>query len=109
VSHTLSLRPVSRADDAFLFELYASTRSDLAALGLGDVQRHMLLHVQWMAQRHGVPAVLLNQSGQPENLYSGSANTTLAPQSIGVSGGSQPHDNMQPYQCVTSITRFRKR
>jgi ribosomal protein S18 acetylase RimI-like enzyme len=53
VPHTLSLRPVSPADDAFLFELYASTRSDIASLGLSGAQRDMLLRVQWMAQRHG--------------------------------------------------------
>jgi ribosomal protein S18 acetylase RimI-like enzyme len=53
VSHTLSLRPVTSADDAFLFELYASTREDIAALGLGDARRTALMHVQWMAQRNG--------------------------------------------------------
>ena len=53
MSHTLSLRPVTPADDAFLFELYASTREDIAALGLGDARRTALLHVQWMAQRNG--------------------------------------------------------
>jgi ribosomal protein S18 acetylase RimI-like enzyme len=53
VSHLLSLRPVSPADDAFLFELYAATRPDIAALGLGGPQRDMLLRVQWMAQRQG--------------------------------------------------------
>jgi ribosomal protein S18 acetylase RimI-like enzyme len=53
VSHILSLRPVSPADDAFLFELYASTRWDIASLGLGDAQRELLLRGQWLAQRHG--------------------------------------------------------
>jgi len=53
VSHTLSFRPVTAADDAFLFELYASTRQDIAALGLGDSRRTALMHVQWMAQRNG--------------------------------------------------------
>jgi ribosomal protein S18 acetylase RimI-like enzyme len=53
VSHTLSLRPVTPADDAFLFELYASTREDIAALGLGDARRTALMHVQFMAQRNG--------------------------------------------------------
>ena len=53
MSHTLSLRPVTPADDAFLFELYASTREDIAALGLGDARRTALMHVQWMAQRNG--------------------------------------------------------
>jgi microcystin-dependent protein len=28
------------------------------------------------------------------------ANTTLAPQSVGNTGGNQPHDNMQPYLAV---------
>jgi ribosomal protein S18 acetylase RimI-like enzyme len=56
VSDTFSLRPVSPADDAFLLELYASTRPDIAALGLADTQREVLLRVQWMAQRHGYQA-----------------------------------------------------
>lgn len=53
MAHLLTLRPVSPADDAFLFELYASTRPDIASLGLGDAQRDMLLRVQWLAQRQG--------------------------------------------------------
>lgn len=53
VSQTFSLRPVTPEDDTFLFELYASTRPELAALGLGEAQRQMLLRVQWMAQRQG--------------------------------------------------------
>ncbi len=53
MSHTLSLRPVTPADDAFLFELYVSTREDIAALGLGDARRTALLHVQFVAQRNG--------------------------------------------------------
>jgi ribosomal protein S18 acetylase RimI-like enzyme len=53
VSHIIALRPVSPADDAFLFELYVSTRPDIAALGLGDAQRDVLLRGQWLAQRHG--------------------------------------------------------
>ena len=31
------------------------------------------------------------------------SNTTLAPQSVGASGGSQPHDNMQPYLVVNYL------
>ncbi|WP_224240285.1 GNAT family N-acetyltransferase [Hyalangium gracile] len=56
MSHPLSLRPVTPADDAFLFELYASTRPDIAALGLPVAQRDMLLRMQWTAQRHGYQA-----------------------------------------------------
>lgn len=31
------------------------------------------------------------------------ATAALAPQTIGLSGGSQPHDNMQPFLCVSFI------
>lgn len=51
----------------------------------------------------GVPAVLVNQSGQPENIYSTTPTTTMAPQSIGIAGGSQPHQNMQPFLCLSFI------
>jgi microcystin-dependent protein len=51
-----------------------------------------------------VPAVLVNSStGQPENAYSGAPNTTMAPQSVTLSGGSQPHDNMAPFLCLSFI------
>jgi ribosomal protein S18 acetylase RimI-like enzyme len=33
-------------------ELYATTRPDLATLGLGGAQRDMLLRMQWLAQRN---------------------------------------------------------
>ncbi|HSB09843.1 MAG TPA: tail fiber protein [Blastocatellia bacterium] len=37
----------------------------------------------------------------PANLYfTTPANTTMSPQAIGVSGGSQPHNNMSPYLVV---------
>ena len=45
----------------------------------------------------------------PAAIGSGSAyaqdppSTALAPQSIGTDGRGQPHDNMQPYQCVSFI------
>ena len=45
----------------------------------------------------------------PATIVGGSAyvqfapDTPLAPQSIQNTGGNQPHDNMQPYQCVSFI------
>jgi microcystin-dependent protein len=36
-------------------------------------------------------------------LFATAPNTNLAPQSIGISGGSQPHTNLQPYLCVNYI------
>lgn len=40
---------------------------------------------------------------QPVNMYSAAPNTTMNPASIGVAGGSQPHNNMQPYTCINFI------
>jgi microcystin-dependent protein len=38
------------------------------------------------------------------NLYSGTApNVAMASQAVGVAGGAQGHDNMQPYLCVSFI------
>jgi len=38
------------------------------------------------------------------HLYSGTPpNVAMASQAIGVAGGTQPHDNMQPYLCVSFI------
>lgn len=36
-------------------------------------------------------------------IYSTTANAQMSPQSIGLTGGNQPHDNLQPYLCVTFI------
>jgi microcystin-dependent protein len=51
-----------------------------------------------------VNAVLLDTSTQqPLNLYGNAPNTTMSPTAIGMAGGSQPHNNMQPYLCVSMI------
>ncbi len=43
-------------------------------------------------------------SGSSISLYRiGTPTAALAPQTIGLTGGSQPHDNMQPYVCVNYI------
>jgi microcystin-dependent protein len=39
----------------------------------------------------------------PLDSYSSSQNTTMNPAVIGASGGSQPHQNMQPYTCINFI------
>jgi microcystin-dependent protein len=35
--------------------------------------------------------------------HDGNPNTTMSPQAIGATGGSQPHDNMPPFLCVNFI------
>lgn len=52
----VTLRPATVDDDTFLFELYASTRSDeLSAIGWSDQQRDAFLRMQFEMQRRGRP------------------------------------------------------
>lgn len=37
------------------------------------------------------------------NTYKSTANTQMNPGAVGATGGSQPHENMQPYLCVSFI------
>jgi ribosomal protein S18 acetylase RimI-like enzyme len=47
-----TLRPVTPADEPFLFDLYATTRADeMAAWGLPDAQREAILKLQFIAQQ----------------------------------------------------------
>jgi microcystin-dependent protein len=41
--------------------------------------------------------------GDGVNSFAPSTNAALSPASIGISGGSQPHNNLQPYLCVNFI------
>lgn len=46
------------------------------------------------------------QSGRPPKqppLYDTNANVQMSPQALGVTGGSQPHNNMQPYLVMNYI------
>lgn len=50
------------------------------------------------------PAVLNEPSGSVAvNGYLASSNSTLNPAAIGVTGGNQPHPNLQPLLCVNFI------
>ena len=49
-------------------------------------------------------AVLANQSNQVVTMYGAApGNVTLAPAAIGAAGGSQPHENRQPFNTVNYI------
>lgn len=41
--------------------------------------------------------------GGATNYAATSDGSTLAPQAVGLAGGNQPHNNMQPYLCCTFI------
>jgi microcystin-dependent protein len=58
------------------------------------------------ANKFLAPAVAAKQGGgtQNVNIYgNGAANTTLNPQAITNTGGSQPHENMQPYLVLNIV------
>jgi microcystin-dependent protein len=48
-------------------------------------------------------ATSVDSNSQQVSAYGTVANTTMSPQAIGVAGGNQPHQNMQPYLCVSFI------
>ncbi|MBD0333178.1 MAG: phage tail protein, partial [Chitinophagaceae bacterium] len=41
--------------------------------------------------------------GAPADMYGTTPNTTMNVAAVSASGGSQPHTNMPPYQCVSFI------
>ena len=55
-ARTYLRRPATVADDAFLCELYASTRADLAVGDWPDATRGAFCEMQWRAQRAGYAA-----------------------------------------------------
>lgn len=69
----LNHRPAAERDDAFLFELYASTRAEeLAAWGWSAAQQEPFLRMQWLAQKRGYEArypseghCILEHEGRP--------------------------------------------
>lgn len=50
------------------------------------------------------PALLVDSRNNPINYLSNAApNTTLRPGNAGISGGSQPHNNIQPYLAINYL------
>lgn len=48
-------------------------------------------------------ATAVDANSQQVSAYGTTANTTMSPQAIGSAGGSQPHNNMQPFLCLSFI------
>jgi len=52
ITHSVTLRPAQANDEAFLFELYASTRAEeMAAWGWNEVQQQAFLGLQFRGQQ----------------------------------------------------------
>ncbi len=49
---------------------------------------------------HVLAPGVATSDGSPVNAYGTVIDTTLAPNAVGIAGGSQPHNNMQPYLVI---------
>jgi microcystin-dependent protein len=82
---------------------------------VGGVETVTLISNQMPAHTHAVNAVSdpansaiptagLWAADQAGDTYNDSnPNTTMNPQALGIAGGSQPHENMSPFLCVSFI------
>jgi len=64
---------------------------------------HPLLAVGAIGNDPNPNANLLAESSVASLYQAGAPATTMAPQSVGPLGGSQPHTNFQPYLCIDFI------
>ena len=64
---------------------------------------HVLLASSSIASSAKPDGRLLAQTSTFDAYQSAGTNTAMAPPSIGAVGGSQPHNNFQPYLCVSFI------
>jgi microcystin-dependent protein len=64
---------------------------------------HPFLATTNIADQNSVSGNLLAQPSVIEQYFAAAGSASLNPSSIGSTGGSQPHDNFQPYLCVDFI------
>src|SRR5437763_4638946 len=64
---------------------------------------HPLLGTPTIATATGPGGNILAQSSVAERYFPDVPDTNMAASAIGTAGGSQPHDNLQPYLCLSFI------
>ena len=67
------------------------------------VHSHAVLAYNSVANSANPGQNLFGLSSQVDMFYSDQPNVALNNSTIGITGGSQPHDNMMPYLCVNFI------
>src|ERR1051326_6420688 len=103
------LLPIS--ENETLFNLIGTTYGGdgQSTFALPDLRGRIPLHFGngfTLAETGGVETVTLTVSQLPANshpLLDSTPSGAMAPASIGPTGGSQPHNNFQPYLCVDFI------
>ncbi|HSB09844.1 MAG TPA: tail fiber protein [Blastocatellia bacterium] len=81
----------------------------------GGEENHTLIISEMTGHTHQVSAAtnapnagtpvgnMLCESPPANSLFAATPNTAMAPQAVGNVGGSQPHNNLQPYLCLNFI------
>jgi microcystin-dependent protein len=67
------------------------------------VHTHAFMATTAAASSNDPGGQVIAQSGQRAVYTQDSTNTNLAPSAVSSIGGSQPHDNMAPYLCISFI------
>lgn len=82
----------------------AGTETETLITNQLPVHDHVFVGTSSAASANGPQNALVASPGSID-LYRPATvpNQALAPNAIGLTGGSQPHDNIQPYQCISFI------
>lgn len=67
------------------------------------IHNHMLVGSTDIANSANPGNSILARSGQVNAFINASPTNQMSPQSLSPDGGNQPHDNMQPYLCISFI------
>jgi microcystin-dependent protein len=94
-----------KGPDGTTYQLAEAAGTETVTLTTQQIpaHNHPLLASTSIATQQGPGGNVLAQSTLAKMYIQDVADTPLAPNSVGPTGGSQPHDNFQPYLCVNFI------
>jgi microcystin-dependent protein len=94
--------PIHQGNGFILAETGGAEEITLTATQI-PAHSHPMLCAALVANDPNPNAKVLGESSATSLFQSGAPAAAMAPQSIGSTGGSQPHTNFQPYLCVNFI------